>query len=359
MLARRRYTDDGGHLLAAMFNGPGEQINYVPMAMSLNQAGGEWYKMEQVMKEALRGSNPPPYPKKVEIEIAIVYGADKRPTDFNVNLWIDKVKKKRSFSNKICTMATTAEIYAFIGQTIIDDITEDGWQVAILDIEYTGGDSTEFGGFYIDESDSKQGLELEAEGFNVGFSVRIQELHAVTTAENSNRWNRLRYTLKPDKTFEIDFIWDEDLAEIMAYINSTVEVPEPKRGTGLDRLKQEQLARKTARIYDGIVQVLLQNAPAPAWEVLLLSLTWPPLHYAAQAQTAPGRRTSSLLLGEEAAVQALEELTANGDHLGWESATLVVEPSGQYRYSFVWAGAGEFNLPTHYHHEGQVRSNLT
>ena len=101
LMERRRYTDDGGHLLASMFNGPGEQINYVPMAMSLNQAGGDWYKMEQVMKEALRGRNPPPpYPKKVEIEIAIVYGADKRPTDFNVNFWIDKIKKKRSFTNK-------------------------------------------------------------------------------------------------------------------------------------------------------------------------------------------------------------------------------------------------------------------
>jgi hypothetical protein len=251
-------------------------------------------------------------------------------------------------------MATTAEIYAFIGQTIADDITEDGWQVAILDIEYTGGDSTEFGGFYIDENDSKQGLELEAEGFNIGFSVRIQELHAVTTTENSNRWNRLRYILKPDKTFEINFIWDEDLAEIMAYINSTEAVPEPRRSKGLDHIKQEQLARKTNRIYDGIVQVLLGNAPAHAWEILLLSLTRPPLHYEAQAQTALGQRTSLLLLGEEAAVQALEELTVNGDHLRWESATLAVEPTGQYRYSFVWAGAGEFNLPKHYHREGQV-----
>lgn len=251
-------------------------------------------------------------------------------------------------------MATTAEIYAFIGQTIADDITEDGWQIAILDIEYTGGDSTEFGGFYIDAGDLKKGLELEAEGFNVGFSVRIQELHAVTTAENSNRWNRLRYTLKSDKTFEIDFTWDEDLAEVMAYINSTAEVPEPKRGTGLDRLKQAQLERKTARIYDGIARVLLQNAPPHAWELLVLSLTRPPLHYEAQAQTAPGQRTVLLLLGEEAAVQALEELTQQGDHLRWESATLTVEPTGQYRYSFVWAGAGEFNLPTRYHREGQV-----
>ena len=89
-MQRRRFTDDGAHLLASMFNGPGEQINYVSMAMSLNQAGGEWYRMEQKLKEALRGKNPPPpYPQSVEVEIEIAYGTDQRPLGFNVTHWID------------------------------------------------------------------------------------------------------------------------------------------------------------------------------------------------------------------------------------------------------------------------------
>ncbi|WP_156176186.1 hypothetical protein [Hymenobacter terrenus] len=185
-------------------------------------------------------------------------------------------------------------------------------------------------------------------------SELIHDLHATTTEGGNNRWNLMHYIVRPDGSFDVEFIWDEDQAEIMAYIAATPHVPEPRRGNELDRIKKGQLERKTDRIYNSIVQVLLQNAPPHTWEVLLLSLTRPPLHYEAQAQTAPGRRTSLLLLGEEAAVQALEELTLEGNHLGWESATLAVEPSGQYRYSFVWAGAGEFNLPTHYHREGHV-----
>jgi hypothetical protein len=58
--------------------------------MSLNQAGGEWYRMEQKLKEALRGKNPPPpYPQSVEVEIEIAYGTDQRPLGFNVTHWID------------------------------------------------------------------------------------------------------------------------------------------------------------------------------------------------------------------------------------------------------------------------------
>jgi hypothetical protein len=71
-----------------MFNGPGEQINYVPMAMSLNQAGGGWYAMEQEIKSELRGGNPPPpAPKPVDIEINISYAANKRPVGFQVTFW--------------------------------------------------------------------------------------------------------------------------------------------------------------------------------------------------------------------------------------------------------------------------------
>ncbi|MDJ0364704.1 DNA/RNA non-specific endonuclease [Hymenobacter sp. H14-R3] len=97
---QREFSDDGGHLLASLFNGPGEQFNYVPMASSLNQAGGGWYQLEQEWKQALRGRNPPPpLPKKVDVEIELQYATDKRPTGFNVRYWIDGKKKKRFFPN--------------------------------------------------------------------------------------------------------------------------------------------------------------------------------------------------------------------------------------------------------------------
>lgn len=230
---------------------------------------------------------------------------------------------------------------------------QDKWQEAVLNVKYTGGNSAEFSGFYFNESGEK--VKNFKNKFKIPHLLAVKELHSLTTEGNGNRWNRLRYTIRPDDSFEADFIWDEDLAEEMAYIHSTADVPEPQRGAGLGHIKQMQLERKTARIYDALALCLLTNAPSDdKWLQLVLTLTQPPLHYEAHAHTAPGLRTALLLLGEEAAVQALEELTQEGDHLRWESATLTVEPTGQYRYSFVWAGAGEFNLPNRYYREGQV-----
>ncbi len=243
----------------------------------------------------------------------------------------------------------TNNIYSSIAQVITTSIEED-WTKAVLRIEYLPKRKG-YKGHYFDQKGEKKSLQPRPP---FELAEALDQFYALTTEGGNNRWNHLYFTLHPDKQFEVNFIWDEDFAEIMAYINSTMDVPEPGRSKGLDRIKETQLERKTARIYDGIARVLLQNAPPHAWQQLVLTLTRPPLHYEAQAQTAPDQRTALLLLGEEAAVQALEELTANGDHLRWESATLTVEPTGQYRYSFVWAGAGEFNLPTRYHREGQV-----
>ncbi|MDJ0364713.1 hypothetical protein QMK33_06075 [Hymenobacter sp. H14-R3] len=164
----------------------------------------------------------------------------------------------------------------------------------------------------------------------------------------------MRYTLYSDESFEADFIWDEDRAEVMAYINSTTAVPEPQRGAGLKNIKRMQLARKTQRIYEALALALLRNAPSSEWQQLVLTLTKPPLIYEAYAEYAPNRREALLLLGEAEAVEALVELTGKGDHLRWERAQVVVQPSGAYQFSFTWAGAGEYNLPRLYHREGQV-----
>ena len=43
--------DQGGHLIARIFNGPGEQINYIPQNAKLNN--GEWRAMEAKWQKAL------------------------------------------------------------------------------------------------------------------------------------------------------------------------------------------------------------------------------------------------------------------------------------------------------------------
>lgn len=69
--------DQGGHIIARIFNGPGEQINYIPQNAKLNN--GEWKSMENTLKKALEAG------KKVEVDIKIVYNkasSSKRPEKF-------------------------------------------------------------------------------------------------------------------------------------------------------------------------------------------------------------------------------------------------------------------------------------
>jgi hypothetical protein len=69
--------DEGGHLIASIFNGPGEAINLVPMNGNLNK--GAWKVMENDWAAALEQG------KSVKVAITPVYiGSSKRPVSFDV-----------------------------------------------------------------------------------------------------------------------------------------------------------------------------------------------------------------------------------------------------------------------------------
>ncbi len=77
-------ADEGGHLIASIFKGPGEQINYAAMDGNLNK--GAWQRMETKWAEALK-KDPP---QVVEVEINAIYdGASKRPEAFEVEYMVD------------------------------------------------------------------------------------------------------------------------------------------------------------------------------------------------------------------------------------------------------------------------------
>lgn len=82
-----RGQDDGGHMIAARFFGPSEQINYFPQNKIHNRPSskadeGLWYKMEEEFAAKLSESPP----VKVEITITPVFsGSSKRPIEFRVN----------------------------------------------------------------------------------------------------------------------------------------------------------------------------------------------------------------------------------------------------------------------------------
>ncbi|TDB47399.1 hypothetical protein C5468_19160 [Photorhabdus luminescens subsp. mexicana] len=74
--------DDGGHLIATIFNGPGEKLNIVPMDANLNR--GAWKQMENEWGRALKEG------KQVNVKINPIYsGNNTRPDKFNVKYSID------------------------------------------------------------------------------------------------------------------------------------------------------------------------------------------------------------------------------------------------------------------------------
>lgn len=85
--------DEGGHLIAAIFNGPGEQINYHAMDGTLNKSG--WKVMENEWASALKEG------KQVDVDIKAVFDGDsKRPEAFRVEYVIDGKPSTRTFFNE-------------------------------------------------------------------------------------------------------------------------------------------------------------------------------------------------------------------------------------------------------------------
>jgi filamentous hemagglutinin len=85
--------DEGGHLIASIFDGPGEKLNLVPMDGNLNK--GAWKQMENTWANALKDGKP------VNVKIEPVYSGDSvRPDKFTVVYQIDGGRSVReTFQN--------------------------------------------------------------------------------------------------------------------------------------------------------------------------------------------------------------------------------------------------------------------
>jgi hypothetical protein len=86
--------DQGGHLIASIFNGPAEAVNLKAMNGSFNQT--EFRNLERTLADALKAG------KKVEVKIDVIHGGDSaRPDKFILTHTIDGVKEFTEFLNKV------------------------------------------------------------------------------------------------------------------------------------------------------------------------------------------------------------------------------------------------------------------
>ncbi len=90
--ADRLPDDEGGHLIASIFNGPGEAVNLKAMNGSFNRT--EFRNLERTLEDALKAG------KKVEVKIDVIHSGDSaRPDGFAIKYVIDGVKKDAFLNN--------------------------------------------------------------------------------------------------------------------------------------------------------------------------------------------------------------------------------------------------------------------
>ncbi|PEL45492.1 DNA/RNA non-specific endonuclease [Bacillus toyonensis] len=90
-----RLKDDGGHLIASMFEGSGDIDNLVAMNSQINRSGGKWYSLEQKWSQALADG------KTVKVKIEPIYSDDSiRPSQFKIAYEINGETKKIRMKNQ-------------------------------------------------------------------------------------------------------------------------------------------------------------------------------------------------------------------------------------------------------------------
>jgi len=91
--ADRRTTDDGGHYIAARFNGPGDAFNHFAQDANFNR--GAYRVMENSWAASVQGGH------RVTVDIVPHYdGLSRRPDEIMVTWFVDGKKQSRKFANE-------------------------------------------------------------------------------------------------------------------------------------------------------------------------------------------------------------------------------------------------------------------
>ena len=103
-------------------------------------------------------------------------------------------------------MRKAEDIYLDIGNLIVEAIDED-WKSAVLYIEFFG-DSVELEERYEDD-------KLAFKDFKAHHSILdlLKELNSIINPDGSKPWNRAKFYLEPDGEFNMEFAWDQELAD--------------------------------------------------------------------------------------------------------------------------------------------------
>ena len=101
------------------------------------------------------------------------------------------------------------DIYKCIADNIFNNISASTWDKAEINAQVFDGAVKLKGGSY----DGNQFLSFKFRNFDRRITDDFSKLHKITTDNDSNLWNRAKFTLTSDGSFSIDFSWDQELAD--------------------------------------------------------------------------------------------------------------------------------------------------
>jgi hypothetical protein len=247
-------------------------------------------------------------------------------------------------------------IYQEIAQAIYDSINED-WERAYMLIERQEG-MIAFGvGRYTDDSDFLKPFAVDDE-LNLDITLKIEELHAITTEGGNNRWNFLWFALLPSGAFEINFIWNQDEQAQLAFLAKTRAVARHERSAGLGRLQLTQAEQRSPALYDTLVRETLKLIPEE-WVTAAVTLTEAGaglIEHHAQYRSPTEDEDDALNITTSwavlLAIEELRRLKLSGGHPDWKEVTFTIEAAGTYRATFITKPASENKAAEGYSYDG-------
>ncbi len=112
-------------------------------------------------------------------------------------------------------MKNVDDIYTSIGQNILDS-TDNLWENSeVIANVYDGAVELKGGSQY-----KGQFTSFKFRNFDRRIISDFQELHKITTEDSDNKWNRAKFTLESTGDFNIEFEWDQELADEIEQLNS-------------------------------------------------------------------------------------------------------------------------------------------
>ncbi len=103
-------------------------------------------------------------------------------------------------------MSEIDDLYLNIAKSLVQRVDE-GWNKINVLTEHSEG-SIEFDSSFTKENGEQVYFDIDFNTYE-----KFEELHSITTENPKNKWNRARFTLEPDGNFDIEFEWDQGLAD--------------------------------------------------------------------------------------------------------------------------------------------------